>query len=36
MVTPAQWDALARIGAPGSIALGAQKALEAGITAFDR
>ncbi|MFJ4465713.1 hypothetical protein [Streptomyces sp. NPDC088928] len=36
MVTPAQWDALARIGAPGSIALGTQKALEAGITALDR
>ncbi|MFE0043687.1 hypothetical protein [Streptomyces albireticuli] len=36
MVTPAQWDALARIGAPGSLALGTQKALEAGITALDR
>lgn len=36
MVTPAQWDALTRIGTPGSIALGAQKALEAGITALDR
>ncbi|GAA2247418.1 hypothetical protein GCM10010232_38300 [Streptomyces amakusaensis] len=36
MVTPAQWDALARIGDPGSIALGTQKALEAGITALDR
>ncbi|MFC7472685.1 hypothetical protein ACWG43_15010 [Streptomyces albidoflavus] len=36
MVTPAQWGALARIGAPGSIALGTQKALEAGITALDR
>ncbi|RDG33459.1 hypothetical protein DVH02_31285 [Streptomyces corynorhini] len=36
MVTPAQWDALARIGAPGSIALGTQKALEAGVTALDR
>ncbi|GHJ19118.1 hypothetical protein ACH4KL_32390 [Streptomyces albus] len=36
MVTPAQWDALARIGAPGSIAQGVQEALEAGITALDR
>ncbi|NJQ04481.1 hypothetical protein [Streptomyces lonarensis] len=36
MVTPAQWDALARIGAPGSTALGAQQALEAGIAALDR
>ncbi|RZE85456.1 hypothetical protein C0R04_30375 [Streptomyces albidoflavus] len=36
MVTPAQWDALARIGAPGSIALGTQEALKAGIAALDR
>ncbi|WP_282698090.1 hypothetical protein [Streptomyces sp. CC208A] len=36
MVTPAQWDALARIGAPGSIAAGVRKALEAGITTLDR
>ncbi|MFF2619723.1 hypothetical protein [Kitasatospora sp. NPDC058046] len=35
MVTPAQWDALARIGAPHGIAQGAQEALAAGITALD-
>jgi hypothetical protein len=36
MVTPTQWDALARIGAPGNIGLGGQKALEAGIATLDR
>ncbi|RLL65562.1 hypothetical protein [Streptomyces sp. Z26] len=36
MVTPAQWDALARIGTPGSLAHGTQKALEVGSTALDR
>ncbi|MEV6319195.1 hypothetical protein [Streptomyces sp. NPDC051776] len=36
MVTPAQWDALARIGAPGSLECGLQKALQAGISALDR
>ncbi|WKK24120.1 hypothetical protein QZH56_36710 [Streptomyces olivoreticuli] len=35
LVTPAQWDALARIGAPGSLTHGTHKALEAGITALD-
>ncbi|WP_327357939.1 hypothetical protein [Streptomyces sp. NBC_01304] len=36
LVTPAQWDALGRIGAPGSLNSGAQKALETGIKALDR
>ncbi|MGH4032894.1 hypothetical protein ACQB60_28620 [Actinomycetota bacterium Odt1-20B] len=34
-VTPAQWDACARIGAPDSLAAGARKALAAGIEALD-
>ncbi|MCI0386045.1 hypothetical protein [Streptomyces sp. CNQ085] len=29
LVTPEQWDALGRIGAPGSLASGAQKAMAA-------
>ncbi|QNP71584.1 hypothetical protein IAG44_20550 [Streptomyces roseirectus] len=36
VVTPAQWDALGRIGQPGSLGSGAQKALEAGIAVLDR
>ncbi|MFD8608564.1 hypothetical protein [Streptomyces sp. NPDC059631] len=35
LVTPEQWDALGRIGAPGSLASGAQKAMAAGIAALD-
>jgi hypothetical protein len=35
-VTPAQWDALARIGTPGSISDGARQAMSAGIAALDR
>lgn len=35
MVTPDQWDALARIGNPDSLAHGAQHALEAGIATLD-
>lgn len=33
-VTPEQWDALARIGDPGSISDGANRAVTAGITAL--
>ncbi|MFE7115522.1 hypothetical protein ACFU99_08880 [Streptomyces sp. NPDC057654] len=35
-VTPEQWDACARIGAPDSLAAGARKALAAGIEALDQ
>ena len=35
VVTPGQWDALCRIGAPGSLGAGAQQAMEAGIAALD-
>ncbi|MEU6990626.1 hypothetical protein ABZ953_08225 [Streptomyces sp. NPDC046465] len=34
-VTPEQWDACARIGAPDSLAAGARKALATGIEALD-
>ncbi|MFE0645951.1 hypothetical protein ACFW2Y_30740 [Streptomyces sp. NPDC058877] len=30
LVTPGQWDALGRISAPGSLASGAQKAMQPG------
>ncbi|MGW7673076.1 hypothetical protein ACWGJX_39180 [Streptomyces sp. NPDC054775] len=35
LVTPEQWDALGRIGAPGSLTSGAQKAMAAGIASLD-
>ncbi|MCX4862146.1 MULTISPECIES: hypothetical protein [Streptomyces] len=36
LVTPEQWDALGRIGAPGSLASGAQKAMAAGVASLDQ
>ncbi|MFE2728055.1 hypothetical protein [Kitasatospora sp. NPDC059327] len=36
VVTPGQWEALARIGGPGGIAHGVQEALAAGIADLDR
>lgn len=35
-VTPEQWDALARIGAPDSLGSGAQRAMDTGIESLDR
>lgn len=36
LVTPKQWDALGRIGAPDSLASGAQKAMAAGVASLDQ